>query len=256
MTDLPSSSDFIVVGGGIVGCATAYHLAAMGKGDVLLLEQAQLTAGSTWHAAGLVGQLRSNANITRLLGYSIDLYDRLAAETGEATGWKQNGGLRLACTPDRWLEVKRQATMAAAFGLEMQLLSPKQALDLWPLMRVDDVIGAAFLPTDGQANPADITQALAKGARQAGTLIVENTSVIGFELDQGRVCAARTYRGRIACAKLVLACGQWTRQLAALVGINVPLVPVQHQYLITEPIPGITPHLPTLRDPDRLTYYK
>jgi sarcosine dehydrogenase len=256
MTDLPSSSDFIVVGGGIVGCATAYHLAAMGKGDVLLLEQAQLTAGSTWHAAGLVGQLRSNANITRLLGYSIDLYDRLEAETGEATGWKQNGGLRLACTPDRWLEVKRQATMAAAFGLEMQLLSPKQALDLWPLMRVDDVIGAAFLPTDGQANPADITQALAKGARQAGTLIVENTSVIGFELDQGRVCAARTSRGRIACAKLVLACGQWTRQLAALVGINVPLVPVQHQYLITEPIPGITPHLPTLRDPDRLTYYK
>ncbi len=256
MTDLPTSAKYIVIGGGIVGCSTAYHLARLGKGDVLLLEQATLTAGSTWHAAGLVGQLRTNANITRLLGYSIDLYDRLEAETGQATGWKQNGGLRLACTAERWIEVQRQATTARSFGLEMRLLSAEEAQNLWPLMQVDDVIGAAFLPTDGQANPADITQALAKGARQAGAVIAENTTVTGFELDQGRIRAVRTCRGHITCEKLVLACGQWTRELAATIGINVPLVPVQHQYLITEPIPGVTPELPTLRDPDRLTYYK
>ncbi len=228
----------------------------MGKGEVLLIERDALTSGSTWHAAGLVGQLRSNANITQLLGYSVALYDRLEAETGQATGWKRNGGLRLACTPERWIEVKRQATTAHSFGLDMQLLSPKEAQDLWPLMQVGDVIGAAFLPTDGQASPSDITQALAKGARQAGARIVEHTAVTGIELDQGRIRAVQTSCGRVACEKVVLCCGQWTRQLAAMIGVNVPLVSVQHQYLITEPIPGVTSELPTLRDPDRLTYYK
>ena len=157
----------------------------MGKGEVLLIEQDALTSGSTWHAAGLVGQLRSNANITQLLGYSVALYDRLEAETGQATGWKRNGGLRLACTPERWIEVKRQATTAHSFGLDMQLLSPKEAQDLWPLMQVDDVIGAAFLPTDGQASPSDITQALARGARQAGARLVEHTAVTGFDARPG-----------------------------------------------------------------------
>lgn len=256
MTDLPSSAAVIVVGGGIVGCSTAYHLAAMGVGEVLLLERDKLTSGSTWHAAGLVGQLRTNANITRLLGYSVELYDRLEAETGQATGWKRNGGLRLACNADRWTEVKRQATTAHSFGLEMHLLSPGEALALWPLMQVDDVVGAAFLPTDGQANPSDIALALAKGARAKGVRIVEDVAVTGFVVEQGRIRAVETDHGRVACGKLVLACGQWTRQLAARLGVNVPLVPVQHQYVITEPIAGVTPGLPTLRDPDRLTYYK
>ena len=256
MTDLPGSARFVVVGGGIVGCSTAYHLAKIGQGEVLLIEQGSLTSGSTWHAAGLVGQLRTNANITQLLGYSVALYDRLEEETGQATGWKRNGGLRLACTPDRWTEVKRQATTAHSFGLDMQLLSPTEAQALWPLMQVDDVIGAAFLPTDGQASPSDITQALAKGARMAGARIVEQTAVTGFEVEQGRIRAVLTSRGRVTCEKLVLCCGQWTRQLAATIGVNVPLVSVQHQYLITEAIPGVTPDLPTLRDPDRLTYYK
>lgn len=256
MTDLPSSAAVIVVGGGIVGCSTAYHLAAMGVGEVLLLERDKLTSGSTWHAAGLVGQLRTNANITRLLGYSVELYDRLEAETGQATGWKRNGGLRLACNADRWTEVKRQATTAHSFGLEMHLLSPGEALALWPLMQVDDVVGAAFLPTDGQANPSDIALALAKGARAKGVPIVEDVAVTGFVVEQGRIRAVETDHGRVACGKLVLACGQWTRQLAARLGVNVPLVPVQHQYVITEPIAGVTPGLPTLRDPDRLTYYK
>ena len=157
---LPACSKIIVVGGGIVGCSTAYHLAKMGC-EVLLLEKAELTSGSTWHAAGLVGQLRSSANITQLLGYSIELYNKREAETGLATGWKMNGGLRLACNQERWTEVKRQATTAHSFGLDMQLLTPQEAQDLWPLMDISDVVGAAFLPTDGQASPSDITQALA-----------------------------------------------------------------------------------------------
>ncbi|MEZ5857454.1 MAG: FAD-dependent oxidoreductase [Geminicoccaceae bacterium] len=256
MTDLPSSAAVVVVGGGIVGCSTAYHLAAMGVGEVLLLERDKLTSGSTWHAAGLVGQLRTNANITRLLGYSVELYDRLEAETGLATGWQRNGGLRLACNADRWTEVRRQATTAHSFGLEMHLLSAKEAQALWPLMQVDDVVGAAFLPTDGQANPSDIAQALAKGARTKGVRIVEDVAVTGFVVEQGCIRAVETDHGRVACGKLVLACGQWTRQLAARLGVNVPLVSVQHQYVITEPIAGVTPDLPTLRDPDRLTYYK
>ena len=169
MTDLPASARVVIVGGGIVGCSVAYHLGKLGWTDVLLLEQGQLTSGSTWHAAGLVGQLRTSANITQLLGYSVELYDRLEAETGQATGWKRNGGLRLACT-------RRALDRGAPPGDDRALLRAGDApalgrrrrRTLWPLMTVDDVVGAAFLPTDGQANPADITQALAKGARMAG----------------------------------------------------------------------------------------
>lgn len=251
---LPSSSKIIIVGGGIVGCSTAYHLAQMGQ-EVLLLEKAALTSGSTWHAAGLVGQLRSNANITQLLGYSISLYDRLEEETGQATGWKMNGGLRLACNEERWTEVKRQATTAHSFGLDMRLLTPKEAQDLWPLMDIGDVVGAAYLPTDGQASPSDITQALAKGARAGGAKLVENTPVLEILTERGNMRGVRTAKGNIVCEKLVLCCGQWTRELAATIGVTVPLVSIQHQYMITEAF-GVPSSLPTLRDPDRLTYYK
>ena len=256
MNDLPAASRVIIVGGGIIGCSTAYHLAQLGL-EVLLLERDQLTAGSTWHAAGLVGQLRTNANITQLLGYSVQLYEKLEQETGQATGWKRNGGLRLACNAERWTEVRRQATTAQSFGLDMHLLSATEARDLWPVMDVSDVVGAAFLPTDGQANPADITQALAKGARMHGAVIRTHTPVVRIETEQGRVCAVHTASGqRIGCEKLVLCCGQWTRELAGTVGVNVPLVSVQHQYIMTEPVPGVTAGLPTLRDPDRLIYFK
>jgi 4-methylaminobutanoate oxidase (formaldehyde-forming) len=247
----------VIIGGGIVGCSTAYHLAALGWTDTVLVERHKLTSGSTFHAAGLVGQLRSSANITQLLGYSVDLYKRLEGETGQATGWKMNGGLRLACNPERWNEVKRQATTAKSFGLEMHLLSPKEAQDLWPLMTVDDVIGAAFLPTDGQANPTDITMALARGARQAGATICEDTEVLTIEVTDGVIKAVVTSQGRIECSVVVCCAGQWTRSLAATVGVNVPLVSVQHQYVITTPFsPTVPRDLPTLRDPDRLTYYK
>ena len=164
----------------------------------MLLERKKLTSGTTFHAAGLVGQLRSSANITQLLGYSVDLYNRLEAETGLGTGWKMNGGLRLACNEERWTEVKRQATTAHSFGLDMELLTPKEAQDLWPLMTIDDVVGAAFLPTDGQANPSDITQALAKGARHGGRAIFEDTKVHAIEIEQGRITGVTTDQGRIA----------------------------------------------------------
>ncbi|MCF6432305.1 FAD-dependent oxidoreductase [Leisingera sp. MMG026] len=256
MTELPSTAKAVIIGGGIIGCSTAYHLAKLGWTDTVLLERKKLTSGTTFHAAGLVGQLRSNANITQLLGYSVDLYNKIEQETGLGTGWKMNGGLRLACNEERWTEVKRQATTAHSFGLEMELLTPKEALDLWPLMDISDVIGAAFMPTDGQANPSDITQALAKGARMAGAKIFEDTKVTDIEIKDGKIRAVITEHGRIECEKVICCAGQWTRNFAKRFGVNVPLVPMEHQYMVTEPFEGVPSNLPTLRDPDRLTYYK
>ena len=253
---LPKQAQIIIIGGGIIGCSVAYHLAKEGAKDVLLLERGQLTCGSTFHAAGLVGQLRNSANITRVLKNSVELYRTIESETGQATGWKMNGGLRLACTKERWTELKRQATTAHSFGLEMELLSPNEAQELWPLMEVEDVIGAAFLPTDGQANPSDITQALAKGARMCGVTIFEKTSVTGVRLVNQQVAAVQTENGEIICETVVNCAGQWANELGKMAGVNVPLVSVEHQYLITEAIQGVTGNLPTLRDPDKLTYWK
>ncbi len=256
MVEQPSVARAVIIGGGIVGCSTAYHLARLGWTDTVLLEKHKLTSGSTFHAAGLVGQLRTSANITQLLGYSVELYRTLEAQTGLATGWKMNGGLRLACNNERWSEVKRQATTAKSFGLEVHLLSPREAQELWPLMQVEDLVGAAFLPTDGQANPSDITQALARGARQAGATICEDTEVLQIDVQDGVIKGVITNNGRIDCEMVVCCAGQWTRTLAATVGVNVPLVSVQHQYILTDQMSGVTSTLPTLRDPDRLTYYK
>ena len=256
MSRFPSQARVVVVGGGIIGCSTAYHLAKLGCPDVLLLERAKLTSGSTHHAAGLVGQLRTSAGITQLLGHSVAIYNSIEEETGLATGWKMNGGLRLACNRQRMTELERQATTAHSFGLEMHLLTPSEARELWPLMSIDDLVGAAFLPTDGQANPADITQALAKGARMHGGVLIEDCAATGVELRDGRVAAVLTEQGRVACEIIVNCGGQWAVEFGRLAGVNVPLVSVQHQYMITEAIDGVTSDLPTLRDPDRLTYYK
>ncbi len=256
MVDLPTTARAVIIGGGIIGCSTAYHMGKLGWTDTVLLERKKLTSGTTFHAAGLVGQLRTSANITQLLGYSVELYKRLEAETGLQTGWKMNGGLRLACNEARWTEVKRQATTAKSFGLEMHLLTPQEAQDLWPLMTIEDLVGAAYLPTDGQANPSDITQSLAKGARMAGVKIFEDTPVTRVIVENGRIRGVETPFGVIECEKVICCAGQWTRVLAGSVGVNVPLVSVEHQYMITERIEGVTPGLPTLRDPDRLTYWK
>jgi len=256
MTELPTHAQIVVIGGGIIGCSTAYHLARDHNAQVVLLEQGQLTSGSTWHAAGLVGQLRSSASITQVLKYSVDLYTTLEAETGLATGWKQNGGLRLACNDERWTEIKRQATTAHSFGMEMALLDPREAQDLWPVMDVSDVVGAAFLPSDGQASPSDITQSLAKGARMHGVRIFEGVRVTGITVKEGAVEAVQTDQGQIICEKLVNCAGLWAKEVGRLAGVSVPLQAMQHQYIVTEPIKGVSSDLPTLRDPDRLIYFK
>lgn len=253
---LPDRAQIVVIGGGIIGCSTAYHLARDHKADVILLEQGQLTSGSTWHAAGLVGQLRSSASITKVLKYSVDLYKRLDQETGLETGWKMSGCLRLATNQNRWTEYRRLATTAQSFGMDMHLLSPQEARAMFPLMQVDDLVGASWLPTDGQASPSDITQSLAKGARMHGAKIFEHVRVTGFDMKDGRILAVKTDKGDIACEKVVNCAGQWARQVGAMAGINVPLQPVKHQYVITEKIDGLSSDAPTIRDPDRRTYFK
>src|SRR6185295_19730718 len=218
--NLPTHARAVIIGGGIIGCSTAFHLAKNGWTDTVLLERAKLTSGSTFHAAGLVGQLRTSANITQLLKYSVELYDKLEAETGQATGWKMNGGLRLACNAERLVEIKRQATTAHSFGLEMHLLSAKEAQDLWPVMDVSDVVGAAFLPTDGQVSPSDLALALAKGARMHGVTIIEDCAVTHITQNRGSVTGVVTAHGTIAADIVVNCGGQWARQIGALAGVN------------------------------------
>ncbi len=253
---LPSHAQIVIIGGGIIGCSTAYHLAKDHKADVVLLEMGQLTSGSTWHAAGLVGQLRSSASITRVLKYSVELYKGLEAETGLATGWKMTGCLRLATNEDRWTEFKRTATTAKSFGMDMHLISPEEVKKMWPLMETNDLVGASWLPTDGQASPSDITQSLARGARMHGAKLFENVRVTGFDMKDGVITAVKTDQGDISCEKVVNCAGQWARQVGAMAGINVPLQPVKHQYIITEKVPGLALDAPTIRDPDRRTYFK
>lgn len=253
---LPKHVDVVVIGGGIVGCATAYHLARDHKLRVVLLEQNKLTSGSTWHAAGLVGQLRNSAAITQLLKKSVELYRTLETETGLQTGWKMTGCLRLARNQDRWIEFKRQATTARSFGMEMQLLSPREAQSKFPLMEIDDLVGASFLPTDGQASPSDITQALAKGARMHGARICEGISVQKINVVNRQVVSLQTNQGEIFAEKFVNCAGMWSRHLGEMAGVNVPLIPVKHQYVITEKIAGLAADAPTIRDPDRRTYFK
>ncbi|MEQ9607130.1 MAG: FAD-dependent oxidoreductase, partial [Kiloniellaceae bacterium] len=247
---------FLIIGGGIIGCSIAYHLAKAGEKEIVLLEKASLTEGATWHAAGLVGQLRSSRNTTRMLQRSVELYERLEAETGQAIDWKQVGSLRLACSPDRMLEVKRLATMARSFGLEMQVISAREAYELFPLIDPTGVLGAAFIPTDGQVDPASLCQAIAAGARRQGVKIVQGTQVMDATVVDGRITAVQTDNGVYAGETVVLAAGMWSRELGKKLGVNVPACAVEHQYLVTEPIPDMPKDLPTLRDPDRLVYYK
>lgn len=256
MSNFPTSARAVIIGGGIIGCSTAYHLARDHTADVILLEQGRLTSGSTWHAAGLVGQLRSSASITRVLKYSVDLYKGLAAETGLETGWKMTGCLRLAANPDRWTEYRRLATTARSFGLEMHLVSPDEVRRMWPLMETGDLVGASWLPTDGQASPSDITQSLAKGARMHGALIREGVRVTGFGMAGGRIASVKTTGGEIGCEIVVNCAGQWARQVGAMAGVNVPLQPVRHQYVVTDRIEGLASDAATIRDPDRRTYFK
>ena len=255
-TPLPTHAQTLIVGGGIAGCSTAYHLTLLGRTDVLLLEQGRLTCGTTWHAAGLVGQMRPNRNMTRMSKYGIALYATLAAETGLATGWKQCGSVNVARTPERWQVLKKQAALARSFGVEVQLITPKEAGDLYPVMRTDDLQGAVWIPGDGKANPADLCMSLAKGARKRGAKIVEGVEVTGVLTEHGRVVGVSTTQGEVRCETLINCAGQWARQFGALAGVNVPLYPAEHFYIVTDRIEGVHPMLPVMRDPDGFIYYK
>ena len=259
-TTVPSQARIVIIGGGIIGCSIAYHLTAMGETDVVLLEQHQLTDGATWHAAGLVGQLRSSRNTTRMLEHSVELYGRLEAETGQAVDWHQVGSLRLACSPERVLELRRLTTMAKSFGLPMEIVSPQRAQELFPLMTTDGVLAAAFLPTDGYIDPASVTQAIAKGARMRNARIHEHTTVTSITVEGRRASTVHTDQGDIACEMVVNAAGMWGMEIGRMAGVRIPAVAVEHQYVLTGPIPDVTPaelrQMPTMRDPDLLVYYK
>jgi len=253
---LPTHAEIVIVGGGIAGCSSAYHLAKLGKTDVLLLEQGKLTSGTTWHAAGLVGQMRPNRNMTAMSRYGIGLYASLEAETGLATGWKQCGSVNVASTPERMQVLRKQAAMAASFGVECHLISAREAGERYPIMRTDDLHGGIWLPGDGKANPTDLCMSLAKGARNRGVQVHEGIEVTGMIVERGRVAGVRTHQGDVRCDMLLNCAGQWARQFGRLAGVNVPLYSAEHFYIVTGKIDGVHPMLPVMRDPDGFLYYK
>ncbi|MDH3912776.1 MAG: FAD-dependent oxidoreductase [Rhodospirillales bacterium] len=253
---LPKETRAVIIGGGIVGCSLTYHLTKQGWRDVVLLERRKLTCGTTWHAAGLVGQLRATANMTRLAQYTAELFATLEQETGQATGFKQNGSISVATTEERFEEWKRGASMARTFGLDVEVISPGEMKERWPLLNVEDVVGGVWLPKDGQTNPIDTTVALAKGARAGGALIFEDTKVTAIHRANGRVTGVTTDRGDIEAEFVVNCGGMWAREVGLMCGVNVPLHACEHFYVLTEEMDGLSPDLPVLRDQDGCAYYK
>ncbi len=252
----PAQARVVVVGGGIVGASVLYHLTERGWKDVVLLERRLLTSGTTWHAAGLVGQLRATYNMSLLSSYSKELFIDLERRTGLGTGFRQPGSLLVATTQGRWEEIRRNGSMAHLVGVDLELLDARRVSEMWPLMDTTEVVGAALLPGDGVANPTDVTQALARAARLGGARIFEHTAVTGVLRRDGRVTGVSTERGDIACEYVVNCTGMWARELGAQSQVGVPLHAAEHFYLITEPIPDLAPELPVLRLPDDATYVR
>ncbi len=262
---VPDRARVVIIGGGILGCSIAYWLTKMGETDVVLVEQHRLTDGATWHAAGLVGQLRSSRNTTRMLEQSVEMYRGLEAETGQAVDWHETGSLRLACSPERVMELRRLTTMAKSFGLPMEVVSPQRAQELFPLMSTTGVLAAAFLPTDGYIDPASVTMAIARGARMRGAQVCEDTRVVSITVE-GRHCSTVHVVGTdgqehtIECEMVVNAAGMWGMEVGRMAGVRIPATAVEHQYMLSGPIEGYTPvelgKMPTMRDPDHLVYYK
>ncbi|WP_035900103.1 FAD-dependent oxidoreductase [Labrenzia sp. DG1229] len=255
-TGLPDRAQYVIIGGGIVGCSVAYHLARLGHTDIVLLEQGQLSCGTTWHAAGLVGQLRSTPAMTNLIRYSTQLYSELETETGLATGWMQCGSVTVARSDDRMTMLLRTAAAARAQGVEVEVITPGEAGDKWPVMQVDDLKGGLWMPGDGKANPTDLTQSLAKGARRQGARIVEGVQVTDILTENNQVTGVVTDRGRIKAEVVVNCAGQWARRVGQMCSANVPLHSAEHMYIVTEQIEGVNPDLPVLRDPDGYIYFK
>ncbi|MBG1231596.1 GcvT family protein [Aestuariivirga litoralis] len=254
--EFPKQADVVIVGGGIVGCSIAYHLTKIGITNVVVLERKQLTSGTTWHAAGLVGQLRASRNLTELAKYTTSLFEGLEKETGQATGFKQNGSISLALSDGRYEELLRGASMAKNFGLAVDVLPLGELKERIPHYNFEGVKGGVFLPKDGQVNPIDVTQALAAGARSRGAKVFENTKVTRILTKDGRATGVETTQGTITADKVVVASGMWSRELGRSVGVNIPLHACEHFYIVSEPIEKLPRNMPVVRVPDECTYYK
>ena len=253
---LPSHASVVIIGGGVIGCSVAYHLAELGWTDIVLLERKQLTCGTTWHAAGLIAQLRATQNMTRLAKYSQELYAGLEAKTGVATGFRQNGSITVALTDARLEELRRGAAMARAFGVEIDEISASEIVQKYPGLNVSDAKGGVYLDKDGQADPVNITQALAKGARAMGVKIIEGVAVTDILSDGEQVTGVTTHFGNISADYVVNCGGMWARQIGQMDGVSVPLHACEHFYIVTEQIPDLQKNLPVLRVPDECAYYK
>ena len=255
-TALPSHASVVVIGGGVMSCSTLYHLAEAGVSDAILLERNRLTSGTTWHSAAQVRALRSTRNLTDLIRYSVSLYSKLEEETGQATGWINKGSLSIATTEDRLVHIRRQEALAHLFGVRARSISVEEAKERWPLMNAEDVIGAVWSPDDGRVSPSDLCAALVKGARARGTRIHEDTAVTGILTEAGRITAVETSRGTVRCDAIALCTGLWSRRVAAMAGVEVPVWPCEHFYLLTEPIDGIEGNVPSLSDHDGHLYIR
>ena len=256
MAEFPKHTRVLIIGGGVVGCSVAYHLAHQGWSDVVLVERKQLTSGTTWHAAGLIAQLRATMNMTRLAKFSQELYGRLEEETGMATGFRRNGSLSVALSEHRMEEFLRNASMAKAHGVEVNVLNVQQCADMYPYLNVDGVVGGLHIPLDGQGDPSNIAMALARGARNKGVQIFENTVVEAIHVDNGRATGARTDKGEISAEIVVNCAGMWGHEVGQMAGVNVPLHACEHFYILTEAVKGLPGNLPVLRVPDECAYYK
>ena len=253
---LPQHASVVVIGGGIMGCSTLYHLAKMGVTDALLLERNRLTSGTTWHSAAQVRALRHSRNLTRMIQYSVDLYSQLEAETGQSVGWIQKGSLSIATNPDRLIHIKRQEALARAYGINATSVSVDEARERWPLMNADDVLGAVWSPDDGRVSPSDVCAALIKAARGMGASLFENTGVTGILTENGRVRGVETSRGTVMCDAVAICAGLWSREIGAMAGADVPALACEHFYLLTKPVEGITGNMPTLSDHDSHLYIR
>ncbi len=253
---LPAHASVVVIGGGIMGCSTLYHLAKMGVGDAILLERNKLTSGTTWHSAAQVRALRHSRNLTRMIQYSVDLYAQLEQETGQSVGWIQKGSLSIATTPDRLIHIQRQEALAQAYGIDATSISVGEARDRWPLMNAQDVLGAVWSPEDGRVSPSDVCAALVKAAKGLGARIFEDSGVTGILTENGRIKGVETTQGTVMCDAIALCTGLWSRDVGAMAGAEVPLLACEHFYLLTKPIDGITGNIPTLSDHDSHLYIR
>ena len=256
MSHLPAHASVVVIGGGIMGCSTLYHLAQMGVSDAILLERNRLTSGTTWHSAAQVRALRHSRNLTRMIQYSVDLYSRLEEETGQSVGWIQKGSLSIATTPDRLIHVKRQEALAHAYGIDAVSISVGEAKERWPLMNAEDVLGSVWSPDDGRVSPSDVCAALVKAAKGLGARLFEGTGVTGILSANGRIKGVETTQGTVGCDAIALCAGLWSREVGAMADAEVPVLACEHFYLLTKPIDGLVGNTPTLSDHDSRLYIR